>query len=72
MITINEVSRVFVLTKNGTTTELEDLNSNLTAEEIKDLYSTQHPELVNASIVNKGIENDKIVYEFKTIAGTKG
>lgn len=73
MITqIDTVKRVFQLTKNGKITELEDLSADLKAEDIKDLYSTQYPELVNATIINKGIENDKVVFEFKTIAGTKG
>lgn len=72
MIAITNLPRVFNLSKNNQIIELEDINVDLTPETIQELYSVQYPELVNATITNRGIENDKIVYEFNTIAGTKG
>lgn len=72
MIAVTDIPRVFNLKKNGEILQLEDLSPSLAVDDIKDLYSAQYPELVNATIINKGVENDNIVYEFQTIAGTKG
>lgn len=70
---IKSISRVFILTKDKEQIILEDLNPNLSAKDIAELYSAQYPELLNATMINKGVnENDELEFEFKAIAGTKG
>lgn len=66
------LKRQFIFKKNDSTITLDDINSDLPCETIKEIYSAQFPELLNASIVDKGFENGHLVYEFETIAGTKG
>ncbi len=70
---IKSIPRVFILIKDKEQILLEDLNPNLPAKDIAELYSAQYPELLNATMVNKGVnENDVLEFEFKAIAGTKG
>ena len=66
------IKRVFVLTKDGKEIRLDDVNENLTPEEICDIYSNTYPELVNCNIEPGGIVNDERIFKFTTIAGTKG
>lgn len=72
MLVAKELPRVFKIEINKEVLTLEDPNCSLSANEVRDMYTASYPELLNSSIVNKGIENDKLVYEFKVVAGTKG
>lgn len=69
---ITQLKRVFSFTHNGQAQELEDPNPNFTTEEVKRFYSDRYPDLLNASIVGPEIVNDKEVFSFKTVIGTKG
>lgn len=52
--------------------ELEDINVNLSENSILNHYSGIYPELTNATIEKKGVQNNTIVYEFISKIGTKG
>lgn len=67
-----KIERSFSIKIGKEITELKDLNENFTVEEVMEMYTMQYPQLVNATIINKGIVADKQTYEFETIAGTKG
>ena len=71
-IETGEIKRTFKLQKNNETIVLEDPNQNFSAEEIKELYANQYPELLNASIEKQGIVDGKITFLFSSIAGNKG
>ena len=66
------IERKFVAEINGQKVELEDPNPNFNVEEILEFYVPQYPQLLNAKVNNKGIDNDKATWEFKTVAGVKG
>lgn len=66
------IPRVFNLIRNGETIKLEDPNSSFSEQEVRELYANSYPELLNANIVEKGIVDGALVYEFSSIAGTKG
>lgn len=51
---------------------LPDPNKELPPSEVLNIYSNTYPELTNAQIVGPTIEDNKQVYEFKTVLGTKG
>ena len=72
MLVAQELKRVFQFEINKETITLEDPNSSFSANDVREMYTAAYPELLNSSIVNKGVENDKLVYEFKVVAGTKG
>lgn len=67
-----ELARVFIVKVGNQEISLEDPNPNFSAEQVMELYSAQYPQLLNATIQNAGIENEKITYRFNTVAGTKG
>ena len=69
---VKQVTRIFKIKVNGQFIELEDPNEALPASDVKELYSNQYPELLNAQIKSNGIQNDKLEFEFVTVAGTKG
>lgn len=51
---------------------LPDPNKNLPPGQVLEIYSNTYPELTNAKIVGPKIEDNKQVYEFQTVLGTKG
>ncbi len=72
MATIKVLERKFVLVKGDKKIDLPEINPSLSVDEVKDIYANTYPELINCNIEPKGIENDKDLYHFSTIAGTKG
>lgn len=69
---VTQLERKFILKKDNKDVILEDINPNLSHQQICDVYSNTYPELVNSKIIVKGIINDQEVIKFSTIAGTKG
>lgn len=71
-VVVKPIEREFIYKKSGKETKLEDPNINLSAEQVKEIYSSQYPDLVNAKVKDMGLINMKMTYEFESIAGTKG
>lgn len=70
---VKSIPRLFIFSKDKEQIILEDLNPNLPAKDIAELYSNQYPELLNATMITKGVnDKDELEFEFKAIAGTKG
>ena len=67
-LNITGLKRVF---KHGNR-ELDDPGKNMTPEEVMSFYSGSYPELTTSNVHGPKIENDRAVYEFKTVVGTKG
>jgi len=65
-----ELKRAFVFND----IELEDPNKDYTTEQVKDFYSDQYPELVNANVKGPEIreKEGKILYTFGVEVGKKG
>ena len=51
---------------------LPDPNTSMSEKEVKQFYSNQYPELINANIGTPKYEDGKSIYEFETNLGTKG
>lgn len=66
---IKELKREFVI-KEGNI-NLSDIDPNMPVEQIQQFYSTQYPQLTTATY-EKSFKNDKWVYTFKSVIGTKG
>lgn len=64
--------RKFVLVRAGKRIDLQDPDQSMTPEAVMKFYSAEYPELVNSSVQAPSYEEDAIVFEFKTIVGTKG
>lgn len=73
-MSVQTIKRVFKIKVNSNYVDLPEIDSSLSVEEIKDIYSNQYPQLLNAKVEHKGIdvESAEDHYEFLTIAGTKG
>lgn len=72
MIQVSNIERRFVMKKDGKDIILKEVDPTWSVDEIMTFYSHVHPELVNATYNEKGIEDDVIIYEFTTTIGTKG
>jgi len=67
-ITAKALPRVF--SYNGA--ELADPSPELSPEDVKSIYAANFPELVNASIEDPVVKEDRIVISFTRTAGAKG
>jgi len=57
---------------NNGSLELDDIDANLSNEQVMEHYAQLYPELTNANIMDKGIVEGYHEIHFKTLAGTKG
>lgn len=72
-MSVKQLQRVFKIKVNGNIVTLKDPNDELSIEEVQEVYCQQYPQLLNASAVEKGInDSDQMEIEFVTVAGTKG
>lgn len=72
-MSVKEITRNFLLKVNNETIGLPDINDELPVEDIKDIYSSQYPQLLNSRIEDKGIDEEGVHnFEFISIAGVKG
>lgn len=69
---IKGLKRVFILKKGNGTLTLEDPDSRMSLSEVTDFYSINYPELTTATLHGPELEEDRVVYRFKTTIGTKG
>lgn len=69
---VKGLERMFRFNKSGNTVTLTDPGADYTPDQVMNLYSNQYPELTTATVHGPKFENDKAVYEFKTVIGTKG
>jgi PRTRC genetic system protein C len=65
---VTPLKRVFKLGDQN----LPDPNPKFTEKAVMEFYANQYPELTNASIGVPEYEGNQVIYEFKTVAGTKG
>lgn len=69
---VKGLERVFRFTKNNTKIDLADPDPARTPEQVMSLYANQYPELTTSTVHGPVFEKDKVLYEFKTVIGTKG
>jgi PRTRC genetic system protein C len=69
-LNITTAVRVFVIEETGV--EIPDPDPKLSLENVMALYSGMYPELTTATIHGPEYRDDKVVYRFKSVIGTKG
>lgn len=67
-ITVQKLLRSFAY--NGIT--LPDPGSDLSPEQVRDVYSATYPEITTASIEGPEQKGDRLIYTFRRAVGTKG
>ena len=71
-LSVTTLERVFKFRNGSEDVILPDPNSDMSPDEVMDFYSTTYTELTTATVHGPEIENDRLVYHFKTTIGTKG
>lgn len=71
-LTKENITRSFVIEKNGQKTVLADPEPSMTPDQVMQFYSNTYPELCTSNVSGPKYEGDKMVYSFKTTVGTKG
>jgi PRTRC genetic system protein C len=71
-MTVTSLERVFTFKNGSSDITLQDPNPGMLPNEVMDFFSNTYPELTTATVHGPKIENDRIVYNFKTTIGTKG
>jgi len=71
-LSVTTLERVFKFRNSNEDVILPDPNSDMSPDEVMDFYSTTYTELTTATVHGPEIENDRLVYHFKTTIGTKG
>ena len=70
---ITNITRKYLfLNGNREKIELEDIDPEMGHERIMEHYSALYPELTNANVVDKGINDGFHEIHFQSLAGTKG
>lgn len=72
MLIAQKLERVFILRENSQNIELTDPNIKWSAESVMNFYANTYPILTTAKVSAPKIENDKVVYRFESVMGTKG
>jgi PRTRC genetic system protein C len=71
-LSITSLERVFRFKNGNAEITLQDPNPAMSPDEVMDFFSNSYPELTTATVHGPEIENDRIIYRFKTTIGTKG
>jgi len=69
-LNITTAVRVFVIDKTGV--EIPDPDPKMPLENVMSLYSGMYPELTTATVHGPEYRDDKAIYRFKSVIGTKG
>ena len=72
MLLINQLPRIFLFDRQGTTIELSDPSMDMQPEGVLNFYAQTYPELTTAKWEGPQIKNDRVEYTFHTNLGTKG
>lgn len=72
MLVAQKLERIFVFREQGQEIELSDPNIKWSAESVMNFYANTYPILTTAKVSAPKIENDKVVYRFESVMGTKG
>lgn len=67
---IKEIDREFRIEESGVV--ISDPNPEMTVENVQLFYSSLYPELTTATVKGPEYKDDKYVYIFTSVIGTKG
>jgi PRTRC genetic system protein C len=71
-LSVTTLERVFKFKNGDAKITLQDPNPAMSPDEVMDFYSTTYTELTTATVSGPEVENDRMVYHFKTTIGVKG
>lgn len=71
-LSVTSLVRAFKFRNGNTDLILPDPNPTMMPDEVMEFFSNTYPELTTATVQGPEIEDDMIIYFFKTTIGTKG
>ena len=71
-MTITTLKRKFKFKNQGETITIDDPNPEMQPREVLDFLSSTYPQLTNAQIGKRSIEDNHIIISLETTVGTKG
>lgn len=72
MIVATQLPRVFIFESGTQSIPLDDPNPNWEPKQVRIFYANTYPELAVSPIIGPTITEDKLIYNFKSVFGTKG
>jgi PRTRC genetic system protein C len=69
---VTSLEREFKFTNGSAEINLSDPNPEMSPDEVMNFFSGSYPELTTATVHGPEIDNDRVVYRFKTTIGVKG
>lgn len=72
MLLATQLERVFVLKDKGQEIKLPDPEPKWSVEAVMNFYANTYPLLTTAKVSAPKIQEDKVVYYFESVMGTKG
>jgi PRTRC genetic system protein C len=67
---ITAATRIFIIDRSKV--EIPDPDPSLSPENVMSFYSGLYPELTSATVHGPEYRDDRVVYRFKSVIGTKG
>ena len=67
---ITAATRIFIIDRSGV--EIPDPDPAMPPENVMSFYAGMYPELTTATVHGPEYKDDKVVYRFKSVIGTKG
>jgi PRTRC genetic system protein C len=71
-LSVTSLVRSFKFRNGNTDLILNDPNPAMLPEEVMEFFSNTYPELTTATVRGPEVEDDRIIYSFRTTIGTKG
>lgn len=72
MLLATQLEREFIIKDKGQEIRLTDPEPKWSVEAVLNFYANTYPILTTAKVSESVISNDKILYRFESIMGTKG
>jgi len=72
MLDIKQLPRLFLFEEKGQQIELADPEVTFSPQAVQNFYSNTYPVLTTATIEGPTIEDDRVLFKFKSTIGTKG
>lgn len=72
MLLATQLERVFIVTDKGQEIKLTDPEPKWSVESVMNFYANTYPMLTTAKVSAPKIQDDKVLYRFESVMGTKG
>lgn len=72
MLLATQLERIFIVNDKGQEIKLTDPEPKWSVESVMNFYANTYPMLTTAKVSAPKIQDDKVLYRFESVMGTKG